>query len=121
MSPAISPAPAKNPRADGMGYNPRCLRRDISNKLSSQYSRTEDIVKLVTGSANVGTFQNTLQSTAPINVHVAGHFTISGDPGGDFYVSPGDPAFCEFRLFLSRFRVSLGCLTGYRRASPCHD
>lgn len=22
-----------------------------------------------------------------------GHYTIGGDPGGDFFVSPGDPAF----------------------------
>jgi tyrosinase len=26
-------------------------------------------------------------------VHTAGHFTIGGDPGGDFFVAPGDPAF----------------------------
>jgi len=23
----------------------------------------------------------------------AGHYTIGGDPGGDFFASPGDPAF----------------------------
>ncbi|ETS85773.1 hypothetical protein PFICI_03798 [Pestalotiopsis fici W106-1] len=102
MSPAISPAPTKNSRADGMGYNPRCLRRDISNKLSSQYSRTEDIVKLITGNSAIGTFQNTMQSTAPINVHVAGHFTINGDPGGDFYISPGDPAFWLHHAMIDR-------------------
>lgn len=34
-----------------------------------------------------------MQSTAPIGVHVAGHYTIAGDPGGDFYISPNDPAF----------------------------
>lgn len=95
MSPAISPAPASNPRSDGFGYNPRCLRRDISNQLSSKYSRTEDIVKLITSSTGIAAFQDTMQSASPINVHIAGHFTISGDPGGDFYISPGDPAFCE--------------------------
>lgn len=26
-------------------------------------------------------------------VHSAAHFTIGSDPGGDFYTSPGDPAF----------------------------
>jgi tyrosinase len=26
-------------------------------------------------------------------VHSAGHYTIGGDPGGDFFASPGDPAF----------------------------
>ncbi|KAH6653851.1 hypothetical protein BKA67DRAFT_676399 [Truncatella angustata] len=93
LSPAISPAPPANPRSDGFGYNPRCLRRDVSNKLSTQYSRTEDIVKLITTSSNIGTLQDTMQSVSPVNVHVAGHYTIAGDPAGDFYVSPGDPAF----------------------------
>lgn len=26
-------------------------------------------------------------------VHTAGHFTMAGDPSGDIFVSPGDPAF----------------------------
>jgi tyrosinase len=26
-------------------------------------------------------------------VHTGGHFTIGGDPGGDIFTSPGDPAF----------------------------
>jgi tyrosinase len=26
-------------------------------------------------------------------VHGSAHFTIGSDPGGDFYTSPGDPAF----------------------------
>jgi tyrosinase len=29
-----------------------------------------------------------------MGVHAGGHFTIAGDPAGDFYTSPGDPAFC---------------------------
>ncbi|KAI7774478.1 hypothetical protein LA080_008311 [Diaporthe eres] len=28
-----------------------------------------------------------------LGVHIGGHYTIGGDPGGDFFVSPGDPAF----------------------------
>jgi tyrosinase len=28
-----------------------------------------------------------------IGVHGGGHFTINGDPGGDLFTSPGDPAF----------------------------
>lgn len=95
MSPGISPAPPANPRTDGFGYNPRCLRRDISNQLSSRYTRTQDIVNLITQSTAIGRFQDTMQSAAPINIHIGAHYTIAGDPGGDFYTSPGDPAFCE--------------------------
>ncbi|KAF2112630.1 hypothetical protein BDV96DRAFT_648882 [Lophiotrema nucula] len=83
--------PPKNPRTDGYGYNPRCIKRDISNYLTNRDATTAKIAALITSSANIATFQNTMQSGT--GVHPAGHFTISGDPGSDFYVSPGDPAF----------------------------
>jgi tyrosinase len=35
-------------------------------------------------------------------VHSGGHFTISGDPGSDFYVSPGDPAFWLHHSMIDR-------------------
>lgn len=90
MSPAISPAPKANPRRDGFGHNPRCLRRDISNQLSSRYLTAQSVVNLITQSPGVARFQNTMQALN--NVHTSGHFTIAGDPAGDFYTSPGDPA-----------------------------
>ena len=84
-----------NPRADGMGYNPRCLRRDIS-KFSAQYTTDTAISDLITGSNNIFWFQYLMQGgdfTTGIGIHTAGHFTIGGDPGGDFFASPGEPAF----------------------------
>lgn len=39
---------------------------------------------------------------AGTGVHPAGHFTISGDPGSDFYVSPGDPAFWLHHSMIDR-------------------
>ncbi|KAK4039370.1 hypothetical protein C8A01DRAFT_47161 [Parachaetomium inaequale] len=100
VSPSVDPAPPRNPRTDGYGDNPRCLRRDISNQLSSKYSRTQDIVSLITASKDLATFQTVMQGAGGfgvggggMGVHSAGHFTIAGDPGGDFYTSPNDPAF----------------------------
>lgn len=97
VSPAVDPAPPRNPRSDGFGDNPRCLRRDISNVLSSRYTRTQDIASLITSSRDIGSFQNTMQfagsASSGIGVHAGGHYTIAGDPGGDFYTSPNDPAF----------------------------
>ncbi|KAK4187244.1 hypothetical protein QBC35DRAFT_410854 [Podospora australis] len=111
LSPAIDPAPPANPRADGYGDNPRCLRRDISNYLTMSSGKTQDIVNLINNSKDVLTFQNVMQggpggggggfgggfggggAAANVGVHAAGHFTIGGDPGGDFYTSPNDPAF----------------------------
>ncbi|KAK4218933.1 hypothetical protein QBC37DRAFT_304492 [Rhypophila decipiens] len=98
VSPAVDPAPPRNPRTDGYGSNPRCLRRDISNYLSSRYLRTQDVLGLIQNSRDLATFQNVMQGAGGfggggMGVHSAGHFTIAGDPGGDFYTSPNDPAF----------------------------
>jgi tyrosinase len=91
------PPPAANPQADGFGNNPRCLRRDMSNYLASTYGKTSDIVDLLTHYATIGSFQNKMQAVDPdnggIGVHAVGHYTISGDPGSDPFISPNDPAF----------------------------
>lgn len=91
LSAAISGVP-RNPRADGYGDNKRCLRRDISNGPSSKYTRTQDIVNLISNYKSIGPFQDKMQDPTT-GVHSAGHYTIHGDPGGDFYTSPNDPAF----------------------------
>ncbi|KAF2736727.1 Di-copper centre-containing protein [Polyplosphaeria fusca] len=84
-----------NPQADGLGYNPRCVRRDITTYFTTKYLRSQDIASLITGTQKVYDFQTVMQTdtTAGFGVHSAGHFTIWGDPGGDFFISPGDPAF----------------------------
>lgn len=91
LSAAISGV-SRNPRADGYGDNKRCLRRDISNGPSSKYTRTQDIVNLISNYKTIGPFQDKMQDPTT-GVHSAGHYTIHGDPGGDFYTSPNDPAF----------------------------
>ncbi|KAK1758292.1 hypothetical protein QBC47DRAFT_440839 [Echria macrotheca] len=100
LSVAVDPAPKANPRADGYGDNPRCLRRDISNQLSSRYGRTEDIVRLIQNAKSIGPFQDNMQASN--GVHNTGHFTIAGDPGGDFYISPNDPAFWLHHSMIDR-------------------
>jgi tyrosinase len=92
--------PPKNSRADGYGYNPRCIKRDLSSYLTNRDATTAKIASLITSSRDIGTFQNTMQ--AGTGVHSAGHFTISGDPGSDFYVSPGDPAFWLHHSMIDR-------------------
>jgi tyrosinase len=77
-------------------YNPRCLKRDIATKASSTWLKISDITSLITASPDIATFQNTMQGDFPagfLGVHAAGHFTMNGDPGGDLFASPGDPAF----------------------------
>lgn len=93
MDPKLGISP--NPRSDGYGDNPRCLRRDVSNFFTKDYLRPQDLLSHITGNKAIGNFQDSIQdaSARQIALHIAGHFSIWGDPGGDVYVSPAEPAF----------------------------
>ncbi|KAH7065964.1 hypothetical protein BKA63DRAFT_426984 [Paraphoma chrysanthemicola] len=92
--------PPKNPRSDGYGYNPRCIKRDISGYLVTRDATSAKIAALITNSKTIGPFQDNMQSQN--GVHSAGHFTVSGDPGSDFYTSPGDPYFWLHHSMIDR-------------------
>ncbi|RYO94140.1 hypothetical protein DL764_007890 [Monosporascus ibericus] len=84
-----------NPQADGYGSNPRCLRRDV-NKYAAAFTTANWTYALITENQDIDTFQQVMLGTPAKNdwgVHLAGHYTIGGDPGGDFWASPGDPVF----------------------------
>ncbi|KAJ8068053.1 hypothetical protein OCU04_003632 [Sclerotinia nivalis] len=75
-----------NPQADGFGYNPRCLRRDV-NVHSAAVTKTNYTHDLITNPSNADIywFQTVMQGLFSIGewgVHTGGHFTIGGDPGG---------------------------------------
>ncbi|KAH9882065.1 hypothetical protein J1614_001237 [Plenodomus biglobosus] len=82
----------------GLGHNPRCLKRDISSWTSSQWTNDASVVKLL-NSKDIQTFWSDMQGGVPsfennfMGVHTAGHFTVGGDPGSDFFTSPADPYF----------------------------
>jgi tyrosinase len=94
------------------------LKRDVSSWVSSNWTKDVDIADLITQNPDIYWFQTIMQGNGFINgffgVHAAGkfpewdefprgyvsqfsyilgHYTIGGDPGGDFFASPGDPAF----------------------------
>ena len=101
----VDPPPKPNPRADGFGNNPRCLRRDLSNKLPTKYHTPAVVVALIINNTDIATFQDVLQSpsaSASPGVHGTGHFTIGGDPAPDLYASPGDPAFWLHHTMVDR-------------------
>ncbi|TEY44945.1 hypothetical protein BOTCAL_0340g00120 [Botryotinia calthae] len=86
-----------NPQADGFGYNPRCLRRDV-NDHSAAVTKTNYTYDLITKPSNADIYwlQTVMQGLFSIGewgVHTGGHYTVGGDPGGDFFTSSGDPAF----------------------------
>jgi tyrosinase len=97
----VSPTLAEEsavPIGDGLGaaYNPRCLKRDVSVWVSSQWNTDQNSTDLIVNKTNIADFQTYMQgdfATGFYGVHTGGHFTIGGDPGGDIFTSPGDPAF----------------------------
>ncbi|KAK8102402.1 tyrosinase [Apiospora sp. TS-2023a] len=87
-----------------LGYQPRCVKRDISSWVSRQWSTDSQSVDLLTNPAyqtGIRAFQDRLQGgnvsdifmSSFFGVHSAGHFTWGGDPGGDVADSPGDTMF----------------------------
>ncbi|EME82556.1 uncharacterized protein MYCFIDRAFT_57308 [Pseudocercospora fijiensis CIRAD86] len=95
VSPSLSYA-TPNPQKDGLGYNPRCLRRDMSAYAVEKWANDAQISALITNCTSLLTFQNTLQGNFPsgfLGAHTAGHFLVGGDPGGDLFASAGDPYF----------------------------
>lgn len=96
--------PPPNPRADGLGYNPRCLIRDISIQ-SSMEASDEKIVSLIKNHDNILDFQRVYQgefAEGRMGVHTGGHYQIGGDAGSDFFNSPADPAFFPHHAMIDR-------------------
>ncbi|KAI5861017.1 Di-copper centre-containing protein [Durotheca rogersii] len=104
LSTIVSDIPP-NPQKDGLGSNPRCLRRDV-NKYSASVTTADHAYKLITESPDIETFQKILLGQPDKNdwgIHTGGHYTIGGDPGGDFFASPGDPVFYFHHGAIDRF------------------
>lgn len=81
---------------NGTIYNPRCIRRDVNNWVSTRYSSEKNVTDLINDHTTISDFQTTMQgdfASGEYGVHTAGHFTGAGDPGGDIFSSPGDPVF----------------------------
>ncbi|ODM19357.1 hypothetical protein SI65_05975 [Aspergillus cristatus] len=98
--PGLKPQPGNE-----LDYNPRCLRRDISSYVSMRWTKTSDVTGLIKNYTDIGPFQDTMQgnlTSGDIGVHGGGHYTIGGDPGGDFYVSPSEPAFYVHHAMIDR-------------------
>ncbi|KAH6718536.1 hypothetical protein BKA61DRAFT_642019 [Leptodontidium sp. MPI-SDFR-AT-0119] len=82
----------------------RCLKRDISPYASSTWTTTPQILTLIT-TRGVKAFQDNINgdfAAGNLGIHSAGHYTIGGDPGSDFYQSPGDPVFYLHHAMVDR-------------------
>lgn len=103
----VSPTMAGQVKTNSsLGYNPRCLKRDLSAYTASNWLTSSNLLNITIGPAakSIETFQNELQgrfSQGFLGLHAAGHFSIGGD-AGDLFSSPVDPVFWMHHAMLDR-------------------
>ncbi|KAH8592146.1 hypothetical protein B0O99DRAFT_654051 [Bisporella sp. PMI_857] len=90
------------PAGPFLGYQPRCIKRDISPELSARTQTDAALFNQLTNSSfnDVYAWQENLQSGT--GLHSAGHFVFGGNPGGDIYTSPNDPLFWLHHSMIDR-------------------
>jgi tyrosinase len=104
LGPVVYPTGTGN-ITQGLQYNPRCLKRDLNPYCSQHWTTPGNITYLIDHWQTVADFQFNMQGipgSGALGVHGGGHYTIGGDPGGDFFVSPGDPAFYAHHSMIDR-------------------
>ncbi|KAK4208273.1 tyrosinase [Rhypophila decipiens] len=87
-------APTGNP----LDYNPRCLKRDLTDEIIRTYVNANATLNNIIQAPDIATFQSIMQGPVIdgkklIGIHGGGHFSLGGDPARDLYTSPGDPVF----------------------------
>jgi tyrosinase len=73
-----------NPQRDGLGHNPRCLRRDL-NKNAAAVTTAQHTFDLITESKTADAFHDRLMGfngQKDWGVHSGGHFSVGGEPAG---------------------------------------
>jgi len=86
-------------------YSPRCLKRDLTTKINQKYANASAILLNVVQPQDINDFQLQMQGkpgSGNIGIHGGGHYSIGGDPGRDFFTSPGDPAFYLHHSMIDR-------------------
>ncbi|KAK4164116.1 putative tyrosinase [Cladorrhinum sp. PSN259] len=79
----------------GLGHNPRRMKRDLGPALNKRYANYTTVLTLL-AQPDVDAFRHVSEGvpyTVEIGPHGGMHYAIGGDPGGDLFTSPGDPAF----------------------------
>lgn len=70
---------ATEANGDGLGYNPRCLKRDLTNYPNQKWANATSITSLILKSQDVETFQMEMQGvpgSGAIGVHGGGKFNL---------------------------------------------
>ncbi|KAK7432544.1 hypothetical protein QQZ08_000751 [Neonectria magnoliae] len=88
-----------------LAWNPRCLKRDLSNVVNRRYANATSILNNILKPQTVYDFQMMMQGvpgSGDIGIHGGGHYSLGGDPGRDVYTSPGDPVFYLHHSMIDR-------------------
>lgn len=91
--------------AGPFAYNPRCLKRDLTTKINQKFANPSAILSNILVPKDIDSFQMQMQGvpgSGVIGVHGGGHYSLGGDPGRDFFVSPSDPAFYLHHAMIDR-------------------
>lgn len=94
LGPIVLPGAQPGPMG-GLGDNPRPFRRDVGPAVNMRYANYSTVFNLLY-KPDIDAYRFLSEGVAltqEIGPHGGGHYTIGGDPGGDFFIAPGDPAF----------------------------
>lgn len=97
VAPGMNGLPVSNSSDGPLGYNPRCLSRDLTSYTASTWFTPENLLNVTVGdaSASIELFQNELQGRFGdgfLGMHGTGHLAIGGE-ASDFFSSINDPSF----------------------------
>lgn len=89
--------PVSNSSDGPLGYNPRCLSRDLTSYTTSTWFTPENLLNVTVGDAadSIEAFQNELQGRFAdgfLGMHASGHMAVGGE-ASDFFSSINDPTF----------------------------
>jgi len=78
------PGGATEANGDGLSYNPRCLKRDLTDYVNKRFANASSVVNLILKSKDITDFQMTMQGvpgSGDIGVHGGGEFiTTNSNP-----------------------------------------
>ncbi|KAK4183281.1 hypothetical protein QBC35DRAFT_544200 [Podospora australis] len=99
----------------GLGYNPRGLKRDLGPLANTRFANYTTVLDLLQ-KPDIDCYRYLLDGTPwepEIGPHGGIHYTIGGDPGGDLFTGPGDPAFYLHHSMMDRMWSTWQALGGF--------
>ncbi|WYZ44568.1 hypothetical protein EsH8_VII_001004 [Colletotrichum jinshuiense] len=79
--------------------DPRCLQRDLNKHVTSKHNTFRNTTRLLLDHDTLESFWGHLNGDDryidphELGIHAGGHWSLGGDSGNNFFISPADPAF----------------------------